>query len=201
MFELAFAFPFAFPVVFVVVPDEAAAGFGDVGAAVGEAEDPMNSFTALPRSVPTLEVHVSPPLAEGCRVWGGAVVDGGVGLEMDGIEGVDEDSFVVGLFTAVVALSETTSAGGCLAASSCLRGEVVGVGVVPVNVATPVPLSSGVNEGEGGPALSPKISLMIDTMSSSPRSAAVGLREPLARGFPRAHSRAVARRSAVSSPR
>lgn len=81
------------------------------------------------------------------------------------------------------------------------RGEVTGVGAVPVNVATPVPLSSGVNEGEGGPAVSPKISLMIDTMSSSSSSAAVGLRAPFARGFPRAHSRAVASRSAVSRPR
>ena len=81
-----------------------------------------------------------------------------------------------------------------------LRGEVVGVGDVPVNVATPVPFSSGVNEGDGGPAERPKISLMMDTMSSSSRSAAVGLRAPFASGLPRAHSRAVASRREVSSP-
>ena len=129
---------------------------------------------------------------------------GGVGFEIEGtLVGMgDGASFVVGLAMFVVALRETVSAGGGgrRAASCGLRGEPAGDGVVPVNVATPEPLSRGVKEGEGGPAVSPKISLMMETMSSSSRSAAVGLRAPLLAGLPRAHSRAVATSSAVSRP-
>ena len=179
--------------------------FGLGGTAVGDADVPRKSFTALPRRVPTFEPHVAMGLSGCDRAVFVDALPGGVGFEMEGTDvGGGDCSLVVGSDCdwELVAFSETTSAGGggCLAGSSCLRGEVIGVGVVPANVATPVPLSSGVKEGEGGPALSPKISLMMETMSSSSSSAAVGLRAPLPMGFPRAHSRAVATSSAVSSP-
>ena len=55
------AWPFAVAAV-VVAP--LAAGFGEGGAPVGDAEVPRKSFTALPRSVPTFEPQVDTGLGE-----------------------------------------------------------------------------------------------------------------------------------------
>lgn len=203
----------------VVLPASALAVVcaGEEGATVGEADVPRSSPAMLPIMPPN-----EPKLEKGDGAGAGreAVADavkdgrGAAGAEIVGTVCPDTGAVVV-VLPIVGFVGDSGGAGfagpdeSLLAAAAVaisgggavpLRGEVVGVGAVPVNVATPVPFSRGVNEGEGGPAVSPKISLMMDTMSSSSSSAAVGLRAPLASGLPRAHSRAVAMRRDVSRP-
>lgn len=102
---------------------------GEEGAVFMGVDEPTNSLTTLPMSVPTPELHVDIGLgAVGGRVVAETEGWGGVGVMMDGTGGMG-DVGSLPLVRDAVALSETTSAGGCegFAASTVLRGELLGV--------------------------------------------------------------------------